>query len=92
MKIAKVLSLSVLLGGMALSTPLSAGNNISPGLTGVDVMHKGNPSPSAAATTKRRPCRRPSPRSPVTARRSAYNPQASPRVWTQSGNWRSWVT
>jgi rhodanese-related sulfurtransferase len=41
MKIAKVLSLSTLLGCMALSTPLSAGNNISPGLTSIDVMHEG---------------------------------------------------
>jgi rhodanese-related sulfurtransferase len=41
MKIAKVLRLSTLLGCMALSTPLSAGNNISPGLTSIDVMHEG---------------------------------------------------
>ena len=43
MKFTKLLTLPALLGAMALSTPLSASNNISPGLTSVDVMHHGKP-------------------------------------------------
>ena len=43
MKFTKLLTLSALLGAMALSTPLSASNNISAGLTSVDVMHHGKP-------------------------------------------------
>ena len=41
MNYAKALILSVLIGGMALSNPLFAENQIAPGLQSVDVMHKG---------------------------------------------------
>lgn len=41
MNYAKALILSVLVGGMALSNPLFAENQIAPGLQSVDVMHKG---------------------------------------------------
>jgi len=43
MKFTKLLTLSALLGAAALSAPLSASNNISPGLTSIDVMHHGKP-------------------------------------------------
>ena len=43
MKLTKLLTLSALLGALTLSAPLSASNNISPGLTSVDVMHHGKP-------------------------------------------------
>jgi len=43
MKLTKLLTLSALVGAVALSTPLSASNNISPGLTSIDVMHHGKP-------------------------------------------------
>jgi rhodanese-related sulfurtransferase len=41
MNIVKMISLSTLIGGLALSTTLYAGNNISPGLTSIDVVHNG---------------------------------------------------
>ncbi|MDJ0807055.1 MAG: rhodanese-like domain-containing protein [Gammaproteobacteria bacterium] len=41
MKYAKALILSALVGGMTLANPISAGNNITPGLQSVDIMHKG---------------------------------------------------
>jgi rhodanese-related sulfurtransferase len=43
MKLTKLLTLTTLLGAVALATPLSASNNISPGLTSVDVSHHGKP-------------------------------------------------
>lgn len=43
MNYAKALILSALVGGLAFANPLVAGNQITPGLQAVDVMHKGKP-------------------------------------------------